>query len=206
MFLWDYSLVNSTWCSDIENILDDACCIDLYDEMHVCDIQEIEKELQKNLEISWLNDCNNKPKLRTYILFKEIYKAETYTKLFLSRRQRSLIAKLRAGILPLRIETGRYQNIKDTETGRFRKLHIEERLCQICNNDVVEDEIHFICNCPSYTDQRERLYREVTSKNELFNLMSDQEKFVYIMKNEVKVLSNYMCESWDIRNSKLYIG
>ena len=142
----------------------------------------------------------------SHILFKEIYSAETYTKLFLSRRQRSLIAQLRAGILPLRIETGRYQNIKDNETGRFRKLHIEERLCQICNNDVVEDEIHFICNCPSYIDQRERLYRDISSKNELFSLLSDKEKFVYIMKNEVKVLSNYMCEAWDIRNWKLYIG
>ena len=29
VFLWDYSLLNSTWCSDIENILDDVGYIDI---------------------------------------------------------------------------------------------------------------------------------------------------------------------------------
>ena len=53
------------------------------------------------------------PKLGTYILFKSEYCTENYLKLYLSRSHRSLLAQLRTGILPLRIETGRYQNILD---------------------------------------------------------------------------------------------
>ena len=32
------------------------------------------------------------------------------------------------GILPLRLETGRFQNIRDENTGHFRKLKVEERV------------------------------------------------------------------------------
>ena len=56
---------------------------------------------------------------------------------------RSFIAQLRLGILPLRIETGRFENLKDSLTGRFRKLKVEVRKCQICNLDDIEDEKHF---------------------------------------------------------------
>ena len=37
---------------------------------------------------------------------------------------RSLLVQLRSGILPLRLETGRFQNIKDENTGYFRKLKV----------------------------------------------------------------------------------
>ena len=46
-------------------------------------------------------------KLRTYRLFKTEPGLEDYTKL--SRQDRRLIVELRCGVLPLRIETGRWQ-------------------------------------------------------------------------------------------------
>ena len=39
-------------------------------------------------------------------------------------------------ILPLRIETG-----------RFRNLPVEQRICELCELDMVEDEVHFLCTC-----------------------------------------------------------
>jgi hypothetical protein len=41
------------------------------------------------------------------------------------------------------------------ETGRWHKPHPiprNERLCQVCN--VLEDEYHFVCECPVYNDIR----------------------------------------------------
>ena len=46
---------------------------------------------------------------------------------------RSLLAQFRAGILPFSIEVGRYRNIR-----------LDERLCTLCDDNVVEDEIHFL--------------------------------------------------------------
>ena len=49
------------------------------------------------------------------------------------RSHRSLLDQLRSGILPSRLETGRFQNIRDKNTGHFRKLKAEERVCTLCN-------------------------------------------------------------------------
>ena len=61
----------------------------------------------------------------------------------MTRRQRSLVAKLLCGILPLELETGRYQGVD-------RK----DRVCRVCGTGAVEDEIHFVFRCPSLTDGR----------------------------------------------------
>ena len=63
----------------------------------------------------------DKTKLRLYKLFKRNIETEKYLMANLSRHERSLIAKLRTGMLPLAIETG-----------RFRKIPPEDRLCILC--------------------------------------------------------------------------
>ena len=47
------------------------------------------------------------------------------------------------GILPLRIETGRFQN-----------LDLKDRLCMYCNSGHIEDENHFIFHCNHYDHLR----------------------------------------------------
>ena len=94
-------------------------------------------------------------KLRTYhFTFKDTFKTKSYLLHLLSRQHLSFIAQLRLGILPLQIETGRFENIKDGLTGRFRKLKVEECKCQICNSDDIEDEKHFVCICQVYDGER----------------------------------------------------
>jgi hypothetical protein len=38
------------------------------------------------------------------------------------------------------------------ETGRFYNLDRHERVCSMCNLNVVEDEYHFILQCEKYID------------------------------------------------------
>ncbi len=52
----------------------------------------------------------------------------------MSHQQRFLIAQLRLAILPIHIETG-----------RFRGTQLSDRICQLCDTQEVEDEIHFVC-------------------------------------------------------------
>ena len=84
--------------------------------------------------------CNSgRNKLRTYSTFKNTFITEHYVKSNISRCQRSALAKFRAGVAPLRIETGRYENIPP-----------EHRYCFICK-DTVEDESHVLLQCPFMT-------------------------------------------------------
>ena len=80
----------------------------------------------------WSIDVNNKPKLRTYVLFKSDLLLEDYVKYHMHRRHRSLFAQFRLGILPLYIETGRYDNTP-----------VANRICKLCDFRAIEDEFHF---------------------------------------------------------------
>jgi hypothetical protein len=68
-------------------------------------------------------------------------------------KYRSAFAKFRAGVAPLRIETGKYE-----------RLEVNERLCFNCSKlgiNVVEDEKHVLLQCPGYADIRQSIYKFV---------------------------------------------
>ena len=86
--------------------------------------------------------------------------------------ERSHLAQLRLGILPLMIELG-----------RFRNIDLEKRLCTVCNLRLIEDEKHFLFIRPVYA----------TLRNSWFNSMNlNLEKFDIHIHNEnelIRVLS-----------------
>ena len=96
-----------------------------------------------------MQTVESKPKLRTYVEMKECFKTEEYVKYINNRKERSIMAQFRCGILPLEIETGRYRNIV-----------AEERFCFYCNN-VVESEAHFALICPLYNEARDLFINEI---------------------------------------------
>jgi len=59
---------------------------------------------------------------------------EPYINQVSNKFERSPIAKVRCGILQLHVELG-----------RFNQIRLEDRLCKICEDGFVEDEIHFVC-------------------------------------------------------------
>ena len=59
-------------------------------------------------EQEWKTSANNKPKLRTYIKFKKNTQTEPYVFKLTNKYERSLLAKLRSGILQLHVESGRF--------------------------------------------------------------------------------------------------
>ena len=75
-------------------------------------------------------------KLRSYKKFKNVYGVETYLCNNMPGKYKSAFSKFRCGVAPLRIETGRYEN-----------LNVDSRVCFNCNNEV-EDEKHVLLQCP----------------------------------------------------------
>jgi len=69
------------------------------------------------------------------------------------------MASLRAGCLPLGVETRRY---------RIPKVPLERRVCQVCNSDLVEDEIHFVMLCNKLEHERNKLLYYITQEDPLF--------------------------------------
>ena len=90
-----------------------------------CDIKEIENRFIDNYVIKWKSTIEKTPKLRTYIMFKDIFEPETYIIKCMSRRRRSLMSSLE-------IETGRYVPIFDKNLKKNRKRTANERICKLC--------------------------------------------------------------------------
>ncbi len=81
------------------------------------------------------------------------------------------------------------------ESGRFRDKRIHERVCLLCNSGEVENELHFLCICTTYSNYRQNLYSIVNNDN--FLNMSNAEKFVFLLKFKWKYVCIYLEKAWD---------
>ena len=143
----------------------------------------------------WAENIYQKPKLRTYVKFKEAYTVEPYVLSFISRRQRSITAQLRCGILPLAIETGRWYGVD------YNLRH-----CKLCNSGEVENEEHFVFLCNYFDEERAYLMSYVQQLLPDFSQKSINEKFQCLMSKECIVkFSQYVANIYNKRQSKLFI-
>ena len=110
-----------------------------------------------------------------YSQLKTDFALENYVTAVKNRKQRGLIAKARMGILPIRIETGRY-------TGLPRN----ERVCTNCDDGVVEDKPHVLFHCPKYDERRTLFYNELLTNELAYNIKnsSDTELIKYFIFTE----------------------
>lgn len=131
------------WSQSIREIFEEMNMCNLFESCSPCIIKDCESQLRRNYEIEWERNIKNKSKLRSYVLWKEGFGPEPYVRLNLSRSQRSILAQLRSGTLPLRIETG-----------RFTRVDLNDRICNLCTNNEIESETHFILHCKCYEAER----------------------------------------------------
>ena len=191
IFEWDYQIGNNNWCNNILSILTEVNCSHIYEQKQVCNVGNIHERILLNHNQKWSQNVKNKPKLRSYIKFKSEYEVEPYLKLNLVKWERSILAQFRMGVLPLYIETGRYKNIRNAD-GTIRKLKPEERICTLCTLNEVEDEIHFLLECPVYTNLRSNLFTVTRTRNTNFDTLNNDQKLTYLMKNCIKPVAKYL--------------
>ena len=145
-------------------------------EKDIC-VGNIRKVLEGNFHKKWLSDLNRVEgikgkggnKLRMYKNFKKVFEQETYLNCIIGRNKKSAYAKFRCGVAPIRIETGRYENLK-----------IEERVCPFCIG-IVEDEVHVLTECSLYIDFRDELWKIISESHPLFINLSGVDKYIFMM-------------------------
>ena len=98
-------------------------------------------------------------------------KCENYIVFLSNRRLRTVLSRFRCGNHNLNIEAGRWEN-------RERM----DRLCTFClvknGINVIEDEIHFIVDCPLYVNKRTSLMPFLNNIS-----ISSEERYLYVFKN-----------------------
>lgn len=141
---FNYDLNNGgKWSRTVQEIMKSIGLESAFHNRATVNLKVCTELMMDNNQREWLTACEQKPKLRSYVRFKHEYKMEKYISFNFTKYERSLCAQFRSGILPLRIEVGRY-----------RQEPLEERVCDFCTRNDIEDEEHFIFDCPLYDEER----------------------------------------------------
>ena len=103
-----------------------------------------------------------------------------------SFKDRQIISKFLCSNHSLRIETGRHERNKRNE-----RTPLEERLYQLCEMSKVEDETHFLLECPTYDSIRIESaiqFENHTSPESIFHM------------EEPKILAEFLRKACDRRD------
>lgn len=196
IFLWDRTFRGRTWNKEVSEIFSQLNLEHNFITLSIVNIKEARKLINIQNKNEWKLQVQQVPKLRTYVRFKKEFYVEPYIYKVYNRKHRSAIAQFRTGILPLYIETGRYLSIPE-----------EYRLCQFCNDNVIENEEHFLFNCTFYENLRSILFDNVTNKINNFDNMSSNEKFSVLMNEEnVKDTAQFISNAYQKRRDSIYIS
>ena len=133
--------------------------------------------------------------MRTYRSFKANFGLEKYLTVIENPDHRKAISQLRMSSHPLNIEAQRgvVNNPSD-------------RVCQVCPQNTIEDEEHFLMNCGLYVTKRQEISLQLVQYPNL-SALTNHEKFLWLMTCEdkpiCKALSKFVHESLEMRKSKL---
>ena len=89
---------------------------------------------------------------------------------------RCFIAKARARAKSERRGEGRGKQPYD-------KIPREERLCNLCNSNKIEDETHFLLDCPRYSSIRDMFFSKIESKIPFLRLLSHETLISHLMNS-----------------------
>ena len=133
----------------------------------------------------WKHKLQNSSKLSFLASFKTEFKLEEYLTFVKNSSHRRLLCQFRTSSHKLSIESGRYQNISR-----------QQRLCEYCNSNEVEDEHHFSISCKYYEQQRND-FHDILQNN--FNIQANLQSTDDLQKimssndpNIVNTFSNYI--------------
>ena len=135
-----------SWASNVKSILDNLGFGYLWNSNHVnsMHVHIFKQRLQDQYIQEWNTSVANQPKLSYYRLFKCEHKYEQYLDIIDNTVLRKSLSRFRLSSHSLEIETGRYTNVERNN-----------RICRLCNMNVVESEYHFMLCCPLYRDLRQ---------------------------------------------------
>ena len=204
IYNWDKSLNIQNWTNEVKNIFYKTGQIHIFESGDIFPIRTIigkikstHTKTQKNmLEM----ECINKPKLRTFITFKNFETVPAFITKPLSFIQRKYLAKCRLGCLQIRLETGRFSR---------PILPENERICQVCikgdplylYKNEIESEIHVLFQCNRYKELRYKWLKNLTLPPD-FNLLNYYGKLDIVLNHEknVKMTAQYLIDLMDVRS------
>ncbi len=160
-------------------------------------VKKMSPLVEKILNEHWDNEIPQNKKLETYDLIKESHDREPYLDFIDDRQLRKYLSILRLSCHSLQIEVGRY-----------KKIPRENRICNLCTLNKVEDEKHFIF-CPLYEPLRKDFFNTLDSfDNSTWQRCNNEmERFLFIVQPANKEIALAVCKylksCFELRKQKM---
>ena len=184
-----------TWYQEIKTIFATHNLMAFFDQggdaSHIISNLKQSMLVKQNVELK--AKCESKPKLRTFVTFKEFGKTPDYIKMPISYVQKKFLAKTRLSTLAIRIETGRYER---------PRLQANQRLCPSCKDgQSIENEEHFIFFCTKYNILRQLWLIKLNKPDNFVNMnCSEKFKVIFDQSDNVKITAQYIIDCYDVRS------
>ena len=156
---WENVRMDSNWCKTVQhlNVMHNLHDRRNFNRKKFPNIAK--KAIWDNFVLFWkatISDQNIEKKLGFYSKCKDEFVPHSYLDLP-DFHDRQRIAKLVCSDHPLEIERGRYRGNK--------KPRREDRICTTCDLGAMEDEKHFLLDCPAYGDIRKSIFGDDMTNN-----------------------------------------
>ena len=197
VFDWDMTCHQTTnksnFAAKVKQILCEIDMKTLYKDLHTVDIDYASNCLMEKLSGEWKINVSKKPKLELLNSIKADFGPEKYLILNIDKYEKSLLSQLRYGILPLRIETGRYSNEKR-----------DERICTLCNTNSIETAEHFLFDCSKYDTQRLPFVQKAQNFINDWENLTQTECLTQLFNTMPRALGRYVKDIFIFRRNNLY--
>jgi hypothetical protein len=140
-----------------------------------CDLKKLITSLFDQAKCKMMADINDNdkyPKLRTYKTFKTDMRIEPYLNYNLPKSIYTNIARFRLSSHNLNIELGRHKR---------PYVPADNRICEKCTSNSVDDEIHCLMSCTRWNDSRIKMFKVACEKINGFPVLNHLEQFHQIM-------------------------
>ena len=198
IYKWDRRMNDTgqvkSWSYEVQSILEEHGLGHIFENQQIFPVKTIISQLKESMikkqSILFKTECLMKPKLRTFLTFKDFETLPPHISKPLSFVERRTVSKFRLGIFPIRLETARY----------LRPIVPEnERVCY-CNSGDVESEYHVVFICSKYDDLRDDWISQLTIPIN-FNELSAAERFKLVLNEpgNIKPTARFLVALMDKR-------
>ena len=211
VYLWDRSINDagemSSWSSETKKIFYKCNLNNIYDHNRPFSLKCTLETMREHFKIDQANylkqECEQKPKLRTFMTFKQFNVMPAYVTKPLTFLQKKHLSKLRLGSLELRIESGRFSR---------PRLEINERICLVCRDNnlrldldpQVETEAHFLFLCAHYSNLRDTWLESVIKPANFENLDEGSKLSIVLnVPENVKKTAQFIIDAYNMRSKML---
>ena len=187
---YEFSLYNNTgWAQSIKDYLSQIGLMNVFLNENVtrqANLEASEREKDMFYQTSFLTIQQNTSKLRLFGKLKKTIGLENYLINTKNTTDRISMTKIRLSNHGLMIEKGRHNHIER-----------ENRKCPFCKHRV-EDEFHFIIECPTYASIRAQFLEKLNLRDNYYN---NQSLFTLLMETEniIPLTAKYITRATTLR-------